>query len=387
MSKNIIAPPVRFQGFTEPWEQHKLGELSDKVTTKNVRRQYVETLTNSAEHGIVGQKDYFDHNISNMENIDGYYIVENNDFVYNPRISTSAPCGPINRNKLGRVGIISPLYTVFKPHDVDVHYLEGFFKSTYWHKFMYFNGDTGARSDRFSIKDTSFFNMPISIPSIDEQYKIGAYLQSLDRLITLHQHKLEQQKKLKKYFLQNMFPEEGETVPRIRFKGFTGDWEQRKILDIAPLQRGFDLPKANMKFGSYPVVMSNGIEGYHSEYKVKGPGVVTGRSGTIGKVHYVESDFWPHNTTLWVTDFKSNLPKFIYYLYEWLDLSRFGTGSGVPTLNRNDVHDTKVAIPVYGEQKKIADCLEGFDHLITLHQRKIDQLQAMKKFMLQNLFV
>lgn len=121
------APTIRFRGFTDNWEQRKLGELSDKVTTKNIRRQSVETLTNSAEYGIIGQKDYFDHNISNMENIDGYYIVENNDFIYNPRISTLAPFGPINRNKLGRAGIISPLYTVFKPHDVDVCYLEYFF--------------------------------------------------------------------------------------------------------------------------------------------------------------------------------------------------------------------------------------------------------------------
>jgi len=175
-------------------------------------------------------------------------------------------------------------------------------------------------------------------------------------------------------------------TPNIRFKGYTDDWEQRKVIDIAPLQRGFDLPTTEMKPGEYPVVMSNGIGGWHSEYKAKGPGVITGRSGTIGKLHYVESDYWPHNTTLWVTDFKGNNPKFVYHLYDRLDLSRFGTGSGVPTLNRNDVHDTKVDIPAYEEQEKIADYLDGLDNLITLHQRKCDDLQEVKKYMLQKLF-
>ena len=106
--------------------------------------------------------------------------------------------------------------------------------------------------------------------------------------------------------------------PAIRFKGFTEDWEQRKVSDIAPLQRGFDLSTTNMKAGKYPVVMSNGIGGYHSKYKAKGPGVVTGRSGTIGRLHYIEDDYWPHNTALWVTSFKGNHPKFVYYLDQHL---------------------------------------------------------------------
>ena len=119
--------------------------------------------------------------------MDGYYIVKNEDFVYNPRISTSAPVGPINRNKLGRTGVMSPLYTVFRPHDIDTTYLEYFFKCGYWHSFMNFNGDSGARSDRFSIRDNVFFQMPIPIPDIDEQRKIGELLTCLDNLITLHQ--------------------------------------------------------------------------------------------------------------------------------------------------------------------------------------------------------
>ena len=198
-------PEIRFKGFTDAWEQRKLSEIADKVTEKNVGLQYVETFTNSAEFGIISQRDFFDHDIAKLGSLDGYYIVKNEDFVYNPRISTSAPVGPINRNKLGKTGVMSPLYTVFRPHDIDTTYLEHFFKCGYWHSFMNFNGDSGARSDRFSIKDNVFFQMPIPIPHIDEQRKIGELLTRLDHLITLHQRKLEKLQNIKKSMLEKMF--------------------------------------------------------------------------------------------------------------------------------------------------------------------------------------
>ena len=190
MTKKSDAPAIRFKGFSDAWEQRKLSEITDKVTEKNSGLQYVETFTNSAEFGIISQRDFFDHDIAKLGSLDGYYIVKNEDFVYNPRISTSAPVGPINRNKLGRTGVMSPLYTVFRPHDIDTTYLEYFFKCGYWHSFMNFNGDSGARSDRFSIRDNVFFQMPIPIPDIDEQRKIGELLTCLDNLITLHQRQL-----------------------------------------------------------------------------------------------------------------------------------------------------------------------------------------------------
>lgn len=177
-------------------------------------------------------------------------------------------------------------------------------------------------------------------------------------------------------------------VPKRRFKEFQNadDWEQRKVVDVAPLQRGFDLPKSKMNEGDYPVVMSNGINGYHSEFKCKAPGVVTGRSGTIGNLHYIESHYWPHNTALWVTDFKENDPLYIYYMYQKLDLNRFGTGSGVPTLNRNDVHSAKIYIPKSEEQSKISILFRTIDNLITLHQCKLEKTKILKSAYLSELF-
>ena len=181
-------PELRFPGFTDAWEQRKLSDISTKVTTKNVDVHYTETLTNSAEQGIISQVDFFDKEISNKDNINGYYIVENNDFIYNPRISTLAPVGPINRNKLNRTGIMSPLYTIFRGSNVDLGFLEWYFQSNHWHRYMKLNGDSGARADRIAIKDSTFFEMPIKTPvNLKEQVLIGETLEKFNQYITLHQ--------------------------------------------------------------------------------------------------------------------------------------------------------------------------------------------------------
>ena len=169
------------------WEQRKLGEVASKVTEKNVQNTVTETFTNSAEFGIISQRDFFDHDIAKVDKIDGYYVVQNDDFVYNPRISVTAPCGPINRNKMGRNGVMSPLYTVFRVQGISKLYLEWYFKTSNWHSYMYFNGDSGARSDRFSIKNELFFEMPLPTPCHKEQERIGELLDDLENLITLHQ--------------------------------------------------------------------------------------------------------------------------------------------------------------------------------------------------------
>lgn len=161
------------------------------------------------------------------------------------------------------------------------------------------------------------------------------------------------------------------------------EWEVKKISDFAPLQRGFDLPADKITAGAYPVVYSNGVLSSHIEYKAKGPGVVTGRSGTIGKVTYVESNFWPHNTSLWVTDFKGNNPKFVFYVYKYIGLSKFASGSGVPTLNRNDVHVSKVAVPPIEEQRQIIRVLELWDTAIEKQSKLIAKLTVRKLAFMQ----
>lgn len=151
----------------------------------------------------------------------------------------------------------------------------------------------------------------------------------------------------------------------IKEKIIPKDWVTKTLFDVAPLQRGFDLPNRKIKKGLFPVVYSNGIESYHNESMVNGPGVVTGRSGTLGKVHFIESSYWPHNTTLWVTSFNKNDPRFIFYFYKFIGFERFASGSGVPTLNRNDAHSFKIALPKSKtEQNKIGLILNDIDLLL-----------------------
>ena len=200
-----LYPEIRFAGFTNHWEQRKLGELASKRIEKNTNG-IKETFTNSAEHGVVSQLDYFDHDITNDANIGNYSVVHPDDFIYNPRISAVAPCGPINRNKLDRNGVMSPLYTVFSVDDtIDKLYLEHYFKTSRWHQFMFLEGNSGARSDRFSISDSIFFEMPIQCPVLEEQELIASFFGRLDSLITLHQRKLELLRNIKKSMLDKMF--------------------------------------------------------------------------------------------------------------------------------------------------------------------------------------
>lgn len=200
-------PEIRLDGFEGEWEVVQLSDICQKVTEKNKDNNFNETFTNSAEFGIISQRDFFEKDISNEKSLNAYYVVRNNDFVYNPRISNYAPVGPVKRNKLGRTGVMSPLYFVFRitNSNIDLNFLETFFNTNTWHKFMKLNGDSGARADRFAIKDSTFLTMPIAIPSLPEQQAIGAYFSNLDNLINSYQEKISQLETLKKKLLQDMF--------------------------------------------------------------------------------------------------------------------------------------------------------------------------------------
>ena len=183
-------------------------------------------------------------------------------------------------------------------------------------------------------------------------------------------------------------PNKGESnVPHLRFPGFEGEWEVKKLGEVAPLQRGFDLPNQNIVDGNIPIVYSNGILKFHNQSKSKAPGLITGRSGTIGKFTFIEDgEYWPHNTSLWVTDFCGNIPKYIYYLYQTINIEQFSTGSGVPTLNRNDVHRKKCSIPSTAEQKKIAEFLSALDSKIQTQKKTIDVLTVLKTSLSSKIF-
>ena len=412
MTKKASTPALRFKGFTYTWEQRKLSEFADKVTEKNVGLQYIETFTNSAEFGIISQRDFFDHDIAKMSSLGGYYIVRSEDFVYNPRISTSAPVGPINRNKLGRIGVMSPLYTVFRPHDIGTTYLEHFFKSKYWHSFMNFNGDSGARSDRFSIKDSVFFEMPIPIPHIEEQRKIGEYLTHLDRLITLHQRKYDKLTNMKKSMLEKMFPKNGANVPEIRFKGFTYTWEQRKLSEVADFYTGNGLSWNDISengkqecilygnlYTDYGMITDTVV--YRTDAEIKTPVY-----SEFGDVLIPASDTTPTGLARATSIEKSGVllggdinivrPKngingsclSLAINANKGELIKLIKGTTVRHIHNSEIQGVAVALPTdLREQETITDYFKNLDRLITLHQRELEKLKNLKKACLEKMFV
>lgn len=150
-----------------------------------------------------------------------------------------------------------------------------------------------------------------------------------------------------------------------------GRWPKKPLVEVAKLQRGFDLPVQDREDGMVPVFAANGPIGTHSTAVCKGPGVITGRSGTIGKVHFVEGEYWPLNTSLFVVDFCGNHPKWVYYMLSAFGLERFSQGAGVPTLNRNLVHGELVEVPPFAEQQRVAAILDKADSLRRKRQEAI----------------
>jgi len=199
-------PRVRFKGFEGEWDVVPLSRFAKKSIEKNGALEYKTTLTNSAEYGVINQRDYFDHDISNDNHINGYYVIHEDDFVYNPRVSATAPVGPINRNVLGYSGVMSPLYLIFKIENINKDFLSYFFKTRLWHNYLKLEGNTGARFDRLAISDVLFFNMPILVPNQSgEQKKIADYFTNLDNQITLQTQRLEKLKQIKSACLNAMF--------------------------------------------------------------------------------------------------------------------------------------------------------------------------------------
>ena len=371
-------PTIRFKGYTEDWEQRKLNEIADKVSEKNKNNEFSEPFTNSAEQGIISQKDYFDREIVNNENLNGYYIVRNDDFIYNPRISVTAPVGPINRNRLGRNGVMSPLYTVFRTHDIDNLYLEFYFKTTKWHRFMKLNGDSGARFDRFTISSTQFMEMPIPYPTLEEQQKIGEYFDSLDNLITLHQRK-----------------------PYFWNKFIVIDWEQRKLGDNI-----VEYTEKTTENNQYPVLTSSrkGIffqtdyydgnqiaSADNTGYNIVPYGYFTYRHMSDDEIfHFNINDIAENGivSTLYpvfTTDENLDSRYLQYQLNYGREFSRYAIlqkqGGSRTYMYLNKLRNLYLTVPTaIEEQKKISEYFTNLDHLITLHHHKLFIINGLKLF-------
>nr|WP_278286195.1 restriction endonuclease subunit S [Eubacterium aggregans] len=274
----------------------------------------------------------------------------------------------------------------------------------YWHSFMKLNGDSGARSDRFSIKDSVLIEMPIPYPGSKEQLKIGEYLTQLDNLITLHQRKLLKLKNIKKSMLEKMFPKNGETIPEIRFKGFTNPWEQRKAseLFVATADKGYpELPVLSATQDRGMIKRDdNNINIFHDKKNEEGykrvlPGqfVIHLRSFQGGFAHSaIEGITSPAYTVFGFKEQENHNDIFWKYIFASKEFIRrlenvtYGIRDG-RSISYDEFLTMSFLYPKAREQKHIAGYLSTLDHLITLHQRKAEKLQNIKKSLLEKMFV
>ncbi|HCL3713525.1 TPA: restriction endonuclease subunit S [Pseudomonas aeruginosa] len=422
MSGNEKQPLVlrlRFPEFreAEEWKLEPLGKLAKRRTVKNVGLEHTRVLTNSAEFGVLDQRDYFEKDIANQGNLEGYYIVEKGDYVYNPRISASAPVGPISKNNVG-TGVISPLYTVFRFDSSDNDFFAHYFKSTHWHQYMRQASSTGARHDRMSITNDDFMGLPLPISKPEEQQKIADCLSSLDDLIAAETKKRDTLKTHKKGLMQQLFPREGETVPRLRFPEFrdAGEWKERlfgDLLDDIIDFRGRTPTKLGMEWGggNIPALSANNVKNgfidYNAECYLASEELHLRWMGDVNleKEDIVFTMEAPLGNALLLPDsrkyilsqrvvaFKTKADVLNPFLVQtiWGDgfqnaIGKLATGSTAKGINQKSLRTISIRLPNKNEQRRIADSLSSLDDLITAQAQKIEALKTHKKGLMQQLF-
>lgn len=405
-------PKIRFKEFEGEWEEKTLKSFFTKVTAKNYMMLYTAVLTNSAENGIINQRDYFDFEVANSDNIGGYYIVQPDDFVYNPRVSVTAPVGPINRNKLGYVGIMSPLYLVFKINNINKDFLCHYYKTDKWHNFMKLSGNCGARFDRLSISDDSFTQMPITYPSnYKEQQSINCFLDTLDAQISASTSRLASLKQIKAASLQAMFPQEGETVPKLRFKGFKGEWETSPLNQYAKkrieknTKRLYDVTLTNSaeygiidqrNFFDHDISNAENISGYYVVREldfVYNPRIST--SAPVGPINQNKLGYIGVMSPLYlvfeVSGIDRNFLEIFFHTSLWHKymLDNGNTGARFDRLAISDDVFMKMPIPKIdiAEQRAIASYFTNLDRQITLQSQHLEKLKQIKAACLDKMFV
>ena len=386
-------PKIRFKGFQGEWETHALSEYFKKVCDKNTKMECTIVLTNSAEHGIIPQNDFFDHAIANNKNIGGYYIVSPDDFVYNPRVSVTAPVGPINRSLLDFQGVMSPLYLVFKINTINKDYLNIFYKTNKWHTFMKLEGNCGARFDRLSISDDQFVKMPLTHPKDhSEQQSIASYFQHLDSLIQSTTKKIESLKQVKAASLQSMFPQEGETTPRVRFKGFEGEWEECLLKDkVNNITTGKLDANAMVPNGKYRFYTCGKEYFKIDKYAFDDEALlISGNGENVGYIHYYNGKFNAYQRTYVLTSFTLNVFYLEHYLKARLSIriNKEKSVANTPYIKMDTISDMNVLYPNdIAEQRAIASYFTTLDHQINLQTQRLEKLKQIKAACLDNMFV
>lgn len=377
--------------YPEEWDLSTLNSLCSKVQKKNKENAQLQVLTNSATKGVILQEEYFDREIVNNENTDGYYIVEAGDFMYNPRISAAAPAGPINRNNLGISGIASPLYSIFRAKQTtNTNFIERYFESSFWHGYMKRVSNQGARHDRLNLLDEDFYKMPIPQPKVEEQEKIAEILSCCDKVIELKENLLIEKKQEKKYLMQKLY------TPKI-------DWIKCSVSKFGNVVTG-NTPSTDIKeyYGTeYPWITPSDINSnkyiYKGDRNLSNIGITKARLlpkdsvlvtciASIGKNAILKVKGSCNQQINAIIPNDSMSADFIYYLIEnnTLLLKKYAGTSATSIINKDTFENLVFKIPNNKqEQIKIAEILSQFDKEIELLEQELEQYKQLKKSLSQ----
>ncbi|MGJ3803360.1 restriction endonuclease subunit S [Limosilactobacillus mucosae] len=384
-------PELRFKGFTDDWEQRKLGEIAEEVKGNSGSINNIPILTISAANGWMNQKDRFSQIIAGNE-LKKYTLLKKGELSYNHGNSKLAKYGTVFVQDSHDKALVPRVYHSFKMvAQNNPYFIEYLFASGLPNKELSKIVTSGARMDGLlNINKKEFFSIKLNNPSSEEQSSVAKLFQSLDKTITLHEEQHRQLEQLKKALLQKMFADET-GYPALRFKGFTEKWEQRKLGEtVVNIVAGGDINKAELlSKGKYPVyanaLTNNGIVGYYaSQYRIAAPAVtVTGR-GDIGIAKARDINFTPVVRLLAISSQHNN-----YFLENLINTHRsFAESTGVPQLTVPQLSNYKLYFPQkINEEVFIGKLFKKMDHLTTLHQHKIDNLKRLKRALLQKMFV
>ena len=402
--QNTLQPKLRFPEIEGDWEKINLSEIAEIKGTKNKLNEILPVLTNSAEKGVIKQEDFFDNQIANDKNLDSYYILDIGEFVYNPRISKHAPYGPINLNKLEK-GLLSPLYSIFslKKENTLNFFLEIYFKTTLWHKYMFIEGNQGARSDRMAVGKDTLSRLPISIPSLPEQQKIADYLSTIDNKINLLEEKKAQLALYKKAMMQKLFSQEIRFKPtqchtepvevepvEVELMETYPEWEEKRLGDISKITTGKLDANAMIPNGEYRFYTCAKeyykIDKYAFDCEAL---LISGNGANVGYIHHYKGKFNAYQRTYVLTDLAQNFEFIKYQLDQFLHIriSREKKEGNTPYIVLSTLTEMLLKIPIKQEQQKIADFLSAIDESIEKVNEQISQTQSFKKAMLQQMFV
>lgn len=401
MNTNKKTPKLRFKGFTDDWEQRKLTSFIQRVKG-NDGRMDLPTLTISASEGWLNQKDRFSANIAGSEQ-KNYTLLRQGELSYNHGNSKLAKYGVVYVLKDYKEALVPRVYHSFKVDEsYDALFVEYYFSTKRPDRELAKLVSSGARMDGLlNIGYDEFTNISIAVPTFSEQRQIVALLRRFDKFITLHQRKLEKLKLNKSALLQKLFPQDGCTVPEIRFKGFTDDWEQRKFCDVMRFINGRAYKQDELLgAGKYKVLRVGNFytndSWYYSNlelddkyYAMNGDLLYTW-SATFGP-HIWNGEKVIYHYHIWKLVLQNNIDKL--FALQLLEVDKANimsdkNGSTMVHITKQGMEKKQTILPMnLNEQKQIARFLSSMDKFINLHQRKLDRLMSIKKALLQQLFV